>query len=141
MRSHYHLEQQTAHLANLSLADVLAALQTSDMGLDAAEALRRLNEFGPNQINEIKGEPLWLGFLREFTHFFAIILWLAIGLALFAETRNPGEGMWQLAVAILCVILLNGLFSFWQEYRAERAIHALREGSVALTHHCRLDLH
>lgn len=127
MRSHHHIEQQTAHLANLSLADVLAALKTSDLGLDVAEALRRFNEYGPNQINEIKGEPLWLGFLREFTHFFAIILWLAIGLALFAETRNPGEGMWQLAVAILCVILLNGLFSFWQEYRAERAIHALRD--------------
>ncbi len=114
------------HIANLSLSDALASLKSSDQGLDSSEAQRRLAEFGPNRIEEVKGRPLWLRFLGEFTHFFALILWVAAGLALFAESRARGEGMWQLAVAILAVIAINGVFSFWQEYRAERAIDALR---------------
>jgi len=114
-------------ITRLSTADVLASLRTSVRGLDSAEALKRLGEFGPNLIEEVKGAPSWLRFLREFTHFFAVILWIAAALALFAETREPGGGMWQLGTAILVVILVNGVFSFLQEYRAERAIAALRQ--------------
>jgi sodium/potassium-transporting ATPase subunit alpha len=114
-------------IIRLPTADVLASLRSSEAGLDSAEAQRRLREFGPNRIEEVKGRPLWLRFLREFTHFFALILWVAAALAMFAESRNPGSGMWQLAVAILAVILVNGVFSFFQEYRAERAIAALRQ--------------
>ena len=114
------------HITHLSTADVLSGLRTAWGGLDAAEAARRLREFGPNRIEEVAGRPLWLRFLREFTHFFALILWVAAALALFAETRDPGSGMWQLGVAILAVIAINGVFSFLQEYRAERAIAALR---------------
>jgi magnesium-transporting ATPase (P-type) len=51
-------------------------------------------------------------------HFFAVMLWAASGLAFVG-------GMPQLGVAIIAVIVLNGLFSFAQEYRAERAIRAL----------------
>jgi len=115
------------HLANLSLADAFKSLGTSDGGLSSAEAARRLREYGPNHIAEIGSEAEWRRFLREFTHFFAIILWIAASLAFYAESRSRGEGMWQLGVAIVAVILINGCFSFWQEYRAERAIDALRK--------------
>ncbi|MCC7200636.1 MAG: cation-transporting P-type ATPase [Gammaproteobacteria bacterium] len=114
-------------ITRLSAVDVLASLKSSEAGLASAEALRRLAEFGPNRIEEVKGRPLWLRFLREFTHFFALILWVAAVLAFFAESRSPGSGMWQLGVAILGVIVVNGVFSFFQEYRAERAIDALRQ--------------
>ena len=114
-------------ITRLSAAEVLASLKSSERGLDSAEAQRRLREFGPNRIEEVKGKPLWLRFLHEFTHFFAMILWVAAALAFFAEARDPGSGMWQLGVAILAVILINGVFSFFQEYRAERAIAALRQ--------------
>ena len=114
-------------ITRLSAAEVLASLKTSEDGLGRAEADRRLQEFGPNRIEEAKGKPLWLRFLQEFTHFFALILWVAAALAFFSEARSPGSGMWQLGVAILAVILLNGVFSFFQEYRAERAIAALRQ--------------
>ena len=110
----------------LQIAEVLESLGSSERGLDEAEARRRLAEFGPNLIAEVKGRPLWLRFLEEFTHFFALILWVAAALAFFAERRDPGGGMWQLGAAILAVILINGVFSFVQEYRAERAIAALR---------------
>jgi len=117
----------TVHITGLPIADVLASLKTSASGLDDAAALARLREFGLNRIEEVKGRPLWLRFLGEFTHFFALILWVAAALAFFAETRGPGTGMWQLGAAILAVILINGIFSFLQEYRAERAIAALRQ--------------
>ena len=115
------------HLANLPLAEALQSLGTTATGLTSAEAARRLREYGENCLAAIGVEPQWRRFLREFTHFFALILWVAAGLAFFAESREPGTGMWQLGAAILAVILINGTFSFWQEYRAERAIEALRK--------------
>ncbi len=112
-------------IANLSVKEALDSLRTSEEGLSSAEAQRRLKEFGYNKLEEIKRQSVWLSFIQEFTHFFAIILWLAAGLAFWAESQAPGEGMFLLGVAILGVILINGVFSFWQEYRAERAIAAL----------------
>ncbi|HQY72050.1 MAG TPA: cation-transporting P-type ATPase, partial [Pseudomonadales bacterium] len=105
----------------------LASLKSGVDGLSASEAARRLAEFGPNRLEDVARERLWLRLAREFTHFFAIILWLAAALAFTADWLQPGEGMGRLGVAILCVILVNGLFSFWQEYKAERAVAALRQ--------------
>ena len=104
----------------------LASLHSQASGLTAGEAHRRLAEYGSNRIEESRRAPLLLRFLREFTHFFALILWVAAALAFFAEVSNPGQGMATLACAILGVIAINGSFSFWQEYRAERAITALK---------------
>ena len=115
------------HIANLSVTDALSSLRVSEQGLASAEAGRRLREFGPNRIDEVRGEPQWRRFIGEFTHFFALILWMAAGLAFFAEARSPAQGMAQLGWAIIAVIVINGSFSFWQEYRAEQAIAALRK--------------
>ncbi len=115
------------NIAQLDAAGALASLNSGAQGLSASEALRRLREFGPNRLAEIERAPLALRFAREFTHFFALILWLAAGLAFFAALRDPGQGMGLLGVAIVGVIVINGTFSFWQEYRAERAMQALRQ--------------
>lgn len=111
----------------LEADEALATLHSRAEGLTQREAQRRLHEYGPNRIEEVRGESLVLEFVKEFTHFFALILWLASGLAFFAESRDPGQGMATLGYAMLGVILINGLFSFWQQYRAERAIAALRQ--------------
>ena len=112
-------------ITQLSPREALASLRSSAGGLSTAEARRRQSEYGANRIEHIRGAPLWLQFAREFVHFFALILWLAAGLAFFAESREPGQGMTTLGWAILGVIAINGSFSFWQAYRAERAIAAL----------------
>ncbi len=113
-------------ITQLAPAEALASLRSSEAGLSSAEAERRLAEYGANRVEEIRREPLALRFAREFTHFFALILWLAAGLAFVAELNDPGQGMASLGYAILGVIVVNGLFSFWQEFRAERAIAALK---------------
>jgi calcium-translocating P-type ATPase len=102
-----------------------AHLHSSAQGLTQAEALQRQARYGVNRLEKIAGQSLAGKLLKEFTHFFAIILWLAAGLAFFAEWRDPGQGMAMLGYAVLGVILINGLFSFWQEHRAEKALAAL----------------
>ena len=113
-------------IASLDARAALASLNTSGAGLTGAEARRRLAEYGPNHLEEARREHLVLAFAREFTHFFAIILWIAAALAFLAEHYDPGQGMAKLGVAILGVIGVNGVFSFWQEYKAEQAVAALR---------------
>ena len=110
----------------LSPEEALASLNSSQVGLSQTDVEHRLDEYGPNRVEEVHGESLLLAFIKEFSHFFALILWLAAALAFFAESRQPGGGMATLGYAILGVILINGLFSFWQQYRAERAISALQ---------------
>jgi calcium-translocating P-type ATPase len=115
------------HIHSLSVEQSLSSLKTTAAGLAADEAARRLTEFGPNHVEEVAREHLLLGFAREFTHFFAIILWIGAALAFLAEHFDPGQGMARLGIAIVGVILVNGIFSFWQEYKAEQAVAALRQ--------------
>ncbi|OGA27914.1 MAG: ATPase [Betaproteobacteria bacterium RIFCSPLOWO2_02_FULL_68_150] len=113
-------------ITRISAEDALASLRSGRAGLSAAEAQRRLAEYGANRLETPERTPLALRFARQFTHFFALILWAAAGLALVAEWHSPGQGMAALGVAVVGVIAVNGVFSFWQEYRAERAISALQ---------------
>ncbi len=110
----------------LDIDQALASLGSSAAGLSAAEARRRLREFGANRVEAVAREHLLLRLLREFVHLFALILWVAAALAFVAEWRAPGQGMATLGMAIIGVILVNGTFSFWQEYRAERTLSALQ---------------
>ena len=72
-------------------------------GLTAAQAADVLHEVGPNaEPRPDRPAPLWQ-LARQFTHFFALMLWGAAALALLA-------GLPPLAVAIACVILINGIF-------------------------------
>ena len=72
----------------LSVEDALRRLRSKPEGLSSEEALRRLREFGLNRVERIAREPAWLRLFREFTRFFSVILWVAAGLAFFAEWRR-----------------------------------------------------
>ncbi len=110
----------------MSAEQACSSLHSSLVGLTEHEARRRLLEYGPNRVEEIRAESLAITFAKEFTHFFALILWFAAMLAFIAEWSAPGQGMVTLGYAIVGVILINGVFSFWQEYRAQNAVAALR---------------
>ena len=110
----------------VTVAQALESLRSSPGGLSQVEAARRLVEYGPNRVEEVARTPLWLRAARQFTHFFALILLLAAGLAFLADAHDPGQGMAALGWAILGVVVVNGAFAFWQEERAERAVEALK---------------
>jgi calcium-translocating P-type ATPase len=109
----------------ISAQAALVSLRSRREGLTREEAELRLTEYGPNRVERLQRPPLWRLLAEEFTHLFALILWLAASLAFFSEWREPGQGMAALGWAILGVILVNGLFSFWQEFRAERVLARL----------------
>jgi len=110
----------------ISVEEALNNLHTGEGGLTSNEATNRLKEFGQNHLREERRKPLVIGLLKEFTHFFSIVLWLAAGLAFVLERSTPGQGMARLGYVIVAVIVISGLFSFWQEFRVEKALAALR---------------
>ncbi len=115
------------NIHNLSKEEVLKNLLTSEKGLSEGEAARRLLEYGLNEIKEVRGKPLYQRFLAQFTHFLAILLWIAAALCFLSEYLHPGEGLLSLGIAIFGVILINAVFTFVQEYRAEKAVEALKK--------------
>ncbi|HLB25302.1 MAG TPA: cation-transporting P-type ATPase, partial [Nitrospirota bacterium] len=106
---------------------VYRALETRETGLTRAEARKRLREHGPNEIRQTRRRPLYREFVAQFTHFLAGLLWIAAGLCFLSEYMRPGEGMLSLGLAIVGVIAVNAVFTFVQEYRAEKAVDALRK--------------
>lgn len=114
------------NINSLTTEEVFKNLVTSENGLSSEEAEKRLSEFGPNEIKEVKKVSLSIRFLKQFTHFLAILLWIGAGLAISSEYLHPGEGMFTLGVAIIGVIFINALFTFFQEYRTEKSIEKLK---------------
>lgn len=112
---------------NLTKEEVLLTLVTSENGLSEEEAKRRLSEFGFNEIKEAKKKPLYIRFFKQFTHFLAILLWVAAFMSFLSEYLHPGEGMLTLGIAIIAVIFINAGFTFIQEYRAEKALEELKK--------------
>src|SRR5215467_11355204 len=111
-------EMRTCPIETLPPADIYAALGTQPQGLAQAEAAARLQHYGRNTIRTVESTPLVRKFLANFTHLMALLLWVGGLLGFLAQ-------MPQLGVAIWLVNLINGAFSFWQEYQAEQATAAL----------------
>ncbi len=119
-------ELTASEICRLAPSQVFRALATSPQGLSADDVRRRSLKHGPNSLQALRRAPLIGRFARQFTHFLALLLWVAAGLAFLADALHAGEGMATLGWAILGVILINAVFAFFQEYRAERAVQALR---------------
>ena len=105
-------------VAALPIKEVHAALESAPSGLSTAQVEERQLRYGPNALTHVRGRPLVLRLLSEFTHIMALLLWVA-GLVGFIA------GLPQLGLAIWLVNIINGAFSFWQEHRAEKATAAL----------------
>jgi magnesium-transporting ATPase (P-type) len=95
-------------------------LREPSLGLTSEDVASLRTRYGPNTIPPERTRPWWSRLASELTHFFALMLWAAAVLAFVAGTP-------QLGWAIAAVVLINGLFAFFQEARAERASSKLRE--------------
>ncbi len=92
-------------------------------GLSAAEAADRLRQYGPNELVERGGRTPWRILWEQLTATMVLILLAAAVISAFLQK-------WQEAAAILAIVLLFALLGFLQEYRAERAMAALKKLAV-----------
>jgi len=92
-------------------------------GLTTEEAERRIRTHGFNQLIESKRKPIWLIFMNQFQDFLVMIL--------LAATLIAGLlGEYIDALAIMLIVLLNGLIGFFQEHRAEKSLEKLKQLSA-----------
>jgi len=106
--------------STLRVEDVLSKLRTSELGLSRADAKLRLKEFGPNKLTEKRRiEPVKI-FLRQFKSFLILILIAAAIISAFIESIID-------SYIIIAIVLINAILGFTQEYKAEKAMEALKK--------------
>src|SRR3990167_4840095 len=111
--------KNNGHWHAASIQEVLGLFNSSLKGLDSAEAAKRLIEAGPNRLDAAKKRtPLGL-FFSQFKDFMILLL-------LFAACVSAFAGDLKDTIAIAAILVLNAVIGFTQEYRAERAMEALR---------------
>ncbi|MBU7448759.1 MULTISPECIES: cation-translocating P-type ATPase [Lactiplantibacillus] len=106
-----------------SLPAIYQELETDEHGLQQSAAAQRLEQYGPNALNQQKTTSLLQKFIAQFKDFMIIVLLVAALIAAFT-----GEAVD--AVIILLVVVLNAIFGVFQESKAEEAINALKEMSA-----------
>jgi len=114
-------------IQNLSVENVYHALGSGPDGLDLDEAADRLREVGRNSVEVKDPWRILRSLMHQFTNFFTLLLFASAGICFVAEHLQAGQSMMVLGWALAGVALLNALFSFIQEYRAERAMESLRQ--------------
>jgi len=99
---------------------VIGELRTSkDRGLDPDEAVRRLEKYGANELTQAEKESPWTLFFNQFKNVLVVIL-------IAATILSALVGEYVDAVIILVIIVFCAVLGFVQEYRAERALDALK---------------
>jgi len=100
--------------------EVTARLEVRpEVGLSSTQTRQRYLQYGPNRLSEAPPRSAWLVFLGQFK---SILILILIGAALLAALIGNIKD----AVVILAVVLINASVGFYQEYRAERSLTALK---------------
>jgi len=120
MKTAVRVKDDTSLIHRASIDDACEAMGSRIGGLSSSEAQDKQDKYGKNVDSEQKGKPLILVFLSNFISMMAILLWVGGLVAFFAD-------MPQLGIAVWLVNVINGVFSFWQEFRASKATEALKK--------------
>jgi len=105
---------------SLDAQTVMMKLGTSRAGLGRADAIEKLQEYGPNELVRAESESPLKILLRQFTETLVVILLIAVGISfLVGEIVD--------ALLILVIVVISAILGFTQEYRAERALLALQK--------------
>ncbi len=108
----------------LEIEQTLKQLTTNPKtGLSTAEAQKRQEEYGPNQIIERGMKSPWQILLDQFTEIMVVILIIAAVISILMHEVTD-------AIVILIIVVLNAALGFSQEYRAEKAMAALKRLSA-----------
>lgn len=103
-------------------------------GLTTAQAQANLDRFGPNEIEDTGGRSAWQILLDQFTNIMLILLIIVAIVSGFldladmqAGTLKPGEVPFKDTIAILAIVILNGLLGYFQESKAEKDLASLKK--------------
>lgn len=110
----------------MTLPELFSTYETSEEGLSDTEVKQRQLHHGLNALPAIPTKPWYSKLAAQFTHFFALLLWAAAAISFVAARIDPSSNMLPIGWAIVIVIVLNGVFGFYQEYRTEKSLEALR---------------
>ncbi len=111
------------HFHSADAGSVLRELGSSEQGLSAEEAAGRFRQYGANELEKAKGRTAVIIFLQQFQNFLIYLLIIAAVLSVFLGEIPEAIGM-------SVIILISVALGFIQEYRAERAVEALRKISA-----------
>jgi Ca2+-transporting ATPase len=107
------------------IREIIEGLKTSPQGITSEEARKRLREFGSNELQEKKQKTLLMMFLDQFRDFMILVLMAAAIVSGFIGDITD-------TIAIMAIVVLNAIIGFIQEYKAEKAMAALKK-MAALT--------
>ncbi|MFH1916903.1 MAG: cation-translocating P-type ATPase [Nanoarchaeota archaeon] len=110
---------------SISANEAILQLHTSSNGLTSQEAKKRLIEYGPNELKKEKKRTAFSLYMNQFKDGLILLL-------VFAGALSLALGELVEAIAIAVIILLNTLLGFIQEYKAEKAIEALKKISAPM---------
>lgn len=108
------------HWYQKDINEVLEELNSSQKGLSSEEAEKRLKEYGPNELKEKKKKTPLMMFIAQFKDFLIMVLIAAAFIA--GIVGKPTD-----VAAIIAIVILNAIIGFIQEYRAEKAMAALKK--------------
>jgi P-type Ca2+ transporter type 2C len=104
----------------LTVEEGVARLGSGSLGLASADAAQRLDVHGPNELQSLSRESAWRTFVAQFQN--VLIMILLAGTVVSAFLGHALE-----AAVITVIVLFAVLLGFFQEYRASRALEALKE--------------
>jgi len=109
-----------ANFYNLNVSDTIKSIGTSQKGLSEEEARKRLKEHGSNELKQKEKISPFQILIRQFTSSIVFILLAALVISLLIGERLD-------AIVISTIVIINGIFGFVQEFKAEKAIEALKK--------------
>ena len=108
-----------------TLQQLFVEFRTSKDGLHVSEIRSRKEEFGKNIIESKKKKNYFKEYFQQYIEFFPILLEIAGVLAFIAEGYQPNQGNDILGYAIFGAVIINASFTFWQNFKADKAMDAL----------------
>ncbi|PMB46260.1 magnesium-transporting ATPase [Fischerella thermalis CCMEE 5330] len=133
--SAHSLPDSTTVWHSLEVDKAIELLSTNaDTGLSPQEAQQRLEQYGPNELEETGGRSAWEILVDQFKNIMLLML-IAVAivsgildlLALQNNELKAGEVPFKDTIAILAIVVLNGILGYVQESRAEKALAALKK--------------